>query len=381
MRIAFISTLSHLPWGGSELLWYRTAVYAKEQGHDVMVSVYNNKPETKKITELKIKKIKIHKWVRFENKNDKISSKLLNYLKRNLFKPDKSFHGLCEYNPDIICISQASTFDAGEKVNIGLQRFITKIDKPFIFICQNNADLGFVPSLEVRWKIHDLFLKAKKVLFVSKRNYEVAKRQLASDIFNYFIISNPVNISDLSVKKFPDENIYYLAQVAALTCSHKGQDYLLNILSQKKWKNRNWILNLYGEGGDKEYLFDLIKYYDLQDRVKINGHAEDIDQIWKKNHILILPSLGEGTPLALQEAMLSGRTSVVTDVGGNSELVIDNETGFLCQAPSVKLFDETLERAWQNKHKWKEMGEKAFFYAKSRIDLTPEKTLLDILSK
>jgi glycosyltransferase involved in cell wall biosynthesis len=45
-----------------------------------------------------------------------------------------------------------------------------------------------------------------------------------------------------------------------------------------------------------------------------------------------MASSGEGKPLALTEAMLCGRPAVVTDVGGNAELVSDRVTGFVTQS-------------------------------------------------
>jgi glycosyltransferase involved in cell wall biosynthesis len=58
--------------------------------------------------------------------------------------------------------------------------------------------------------------------------------------------------------------------------------------------------------------------------------------------------------------MLSGRTAVATDVGGNAELIKDNLTGFIAKAANFSAFDEALDRAWLSKDKWIEMGENAF---------------------
>ncbi len=225
-----------------------------------------------------------------------------------------------------------------------------------------------------------LFKHSTSVIFVSLRNLEVAERQLCQKLINAKVLSNPVNLNNPNILDYPESNIINFGIVASLTCSHKGQDFLFQILSSEKWLNRNWILNLYGIGPDENYLKQLALYYQIHDRVFFYGHIDDIESVWLKNHIFLLPSLGEGTPLALVEASLSGRPAVVTDVGGNETITIDNETGFLCSAPTVKLFDDTLERAWNNKHEWKEMGEKAFYNAINKIDLTPDKTLLELLT-
>ena len=49
----------------------------------------------------------------------------------------------------------------------------------------------------------------------------------------------------------------------------------------------------------------------------------------------------------------------MTDVAGNRELVRDNVNGFLAKAPTVELFDEAMNRAWENRHRLQEIGEAA----------------------
>lgn len=80
----------------------------------------------------------------------------------------------------------------------------------------------------------------------------------------------------------------------------------------------------------------------------------------QQNHILLMPSYYEGMPIALIEAMLCGRTAVATDVGGNAEVLTDNETGFISPGVNTDSFEKALEEAWQNKENWQEMGEMAY---------------------
>ena len=139
-------------------------------------------------------------------------------------------------------------------------------------------------------------------------------------------------------------------------------------------KQRNWNLNLYGQGPDEKYLQKLSRFYGLDDKVFFHGHVTGIDTIWKKNHIHILPSLGEGTPLALIESMLCGRAAITTDVGGNAEYAVDGKSAFIMDYPTLPALSRILERAWSEKNNWKQMGMVARESILSKYDLCAEKT-------
>jgi glycosyltransferase involved in cell wall biosynthesis len=118
----------------------------------------------------------------------------------------------------------------------------------------------------------------------------------------------------------------------------------------------------------------------MTNRVNFYGYVNDIRQVWANNHIQLMPSISEGTPLALQEAMLCGRTAVITDVGGNADLVgLNGERGFLANAPSIRSFSEAMEHAWLHRENWQTLGFNAHHYVSDRVDQNPETKLLQYL--
>jgi glycosyltransferase involved in cell wall biosynthesis len=46
----------------------------------------------------------------------------------------------------------------------------------------------------------------------------------------------------------------------------------------------------------------------------------------------------------------------VTDVAGNTELLEDGISGFVAAAPTVQHLDDAMERAWEQRARWQEMG-------------------------
>ena len=87
--------------------------------------------------------------------------------------------------------------------------------------------------------------------------------------------------------------------------------------------------------------------------------------------MLVLPSRYEGLPLVLVDAMRCGRPAVVTDVGGNAELCVDGETGFVAPSATVACFGQTLQRAWDARAGWPRLGEAARARVESLVPKDP----------
>ena len=373
MRIAFFSTLTNAPWGGSEVLWSKTAKYMASQGNSVLafVKYWNN--ESEQITELKRADVEIQYVKSVEGRT--LFSKIATKFQDIIFGEKKVFNALLLWNPDFIFFSQGHSYDLGYFSDKQLQT-ILNTSVPYALICQNNSDYNFVPETIVRERIKKIYIRATNIFFVSARNKRSAEKIVCCELENACLVSNSFSLSAINIIPFPSTlTTIQFACVARLRCSHKGQNLLFDILSQPKWLVRDWVLNLYGSGEDEFYLKELAGYLGISNKVIFHGHTNKVIDIWVKNHILLLASFGEGIPLALQEAMLCGRTAVVTDVGGNAELIEEGSTGWLAEGTTFFAFDKALERAWTNKKDWEQLGKNAFKKAIELIDLTPEITL------
>jgi len=72
---------------------------------------------------------------------------------------------------------------------------------------------------------------------------------------------------------------------------------------------------------------------------------------------------------------------VVTDVGGNTEWVSEPTNGFVAAAPTLRSLRGTLERAWDARLDWPEIGRRARDRAISKRDPDPAGTLFKLLKK
>ncbi|WP_133273813.1 glycosyltransferase [Hymenobacter radiodurans] len=370
MRIAFVSLMRVLPWGGSEELWFKAAKLALADGHTVSTLTQKWETVPDKIKEL-----------RFLGADNYFYYKPQFSIAERLAIKLKVKSSTGEIVPtvvaDVYVISNGTTWDFVQHRMV-IENILSQ-GKPYILINQHNYEHGNIVTGLNRDYAIKVVQHASMNFFVAKRNMETAERQLAHFINSAQIISNPVNIAVKAVKPYVTSSQLQIACVARIDCDYKGQDILLQALATHKWRDRNYHLSLYGTGPHLNHLQHLIYLYELQAKVSIKGHVNDIDKIWEENHILVLPSISEGTPLALVEAMLCGRTALVTDVGDNAQYIIDGVTGFLSSTASVKCVSLDLERLWENRENIQEMGRKAFEHASGITDLHPEKTLIKFI--
>jgi glycosyltransferase involved in cell wall biosynthesis len=84
-----------------------------------------------------------------------------------------------------------------------------------------------------------------------------------------------------------------------------------------------------GQGEEEESLKQLADDLGIADQVKFIGLRFDLPEIYPLFDVFLLTSFSEGISITLLEAMASGVSAVVTDVGGNREVVVEGETGYL----------------------------------------------------
>jgi glycosyltransferase involved in cell wall biosynthesis len=342
-------------WGGSEELWHRVANFAIDNQQKVTICVKYWERRHVKIDELERREAKI-----IERKINKKSSlffrginKALSFFGAYSIKSNEWSWIECENSKHII-ISLGGPHDFLQ--HPGLIKILNKESLSYSVIQQFNFE-NIIYNASERKLVDQFYSKSDHAYFVSKRNLEVTERSICKKLENACVISNPANLSELELIPFPQQmDVINFACVARLDCMFKAQDILLSVLGNEKWLNRNWKLNFYGEGKDFEYLIELVNFYGLNSRVNFHGHVSDVENIWKYNHILILPSLAEGTPLALIEAMVCGRPGIVSDVGGNAELIRDDINGFVFPVSNLMQCDLGMERAWQQRELWKLLG-------------------------
>jgi len=361
------------PWGGSEELWSRTALAALEQKHSVLASVYQWKQLPAPLQELQAKGAELHLRPLY---SPRLEVRLRRRVQVALGTLTPLKKALDAFHPDIICVNQGGNFDLAHME--WLRNYLLRQEIPFCIVC-HNYDPNQLPNTDERQAAREVFTKAQRVFFVSNEQAHVTQRQLVHILSNAELVKNPVNLSRTNLLSWPTEVVPQFAIVAGLYIDRKGHDVALEALSQAKWLDRRWHLHLYGTGPDQSYIEELVTFLKLTERVTLHGNVNDIESIWRQNHLLLVPSRREAAPLVIMEAMLCGRPIVTTAVGSAAEWINAAHAGFVAAAATVPLFDAALEQAWEAQNSWRTIGKQAYAWALDTVDSAAGTTFLNRL--
>ena len=105
----------------------------------------------------------------------------------------------------------------------------------------------------------------------------------------------------------------------------KGQTYLLEAIARIP----EATLVLVGDGPDRAQLETQARELEICDRVRFLGYREDVADLLASCDVFVLPSLFEGLPLSVLEAMAAGKPVIATKIEGTTEAIVDGETGLL----------------------------------------------------
>jgi glycosyltransferase involved in cell wall biosynthesis len=373
MKIAYVSTLKSSSWGGSEELWYKSAKEALKKNHIVGVFVYKWKNDAQQITELINSGAIIFRRKKFQKFLTRMIIKLFNSFLHKMplfYNPYKS---IFSFKPDLIVITDGSTYYTANDPS--LVQILKEYRGKYIIICQGNTAYHFPEDREAAIQ---LFENSKEIIFVSENNRKLALHQLGFNLSKTSLIQNPCNLSTYEIRPLPSNKggIINCAIIGRLCTSDKGQDIVIAMMAEEFWRKSNLHIYIYGKGNDRSHLQALIKFYDVAEKVSLEGFSE-IEEVWERNHCLLLPSIQEGTPLTLLEALVIGRICVVTDVGGNSEWIEDNINGFIAEAPTQKLISRKMKMAVGEYARWDEIASEAHTSAIKKLDFNPGLTLLN----
>ncbi|MCL5057638.1 MAG: glycosyltransferase family 4 protein [Actinobacteria bacterium] len=127
-----------------------------------------------------------------------------------------------------------------------------------------------------------------------------------------------------------------LVGTVARLAPQKGLKYLLNAASLLSARGEELSFVIVGDGPLRKELEKEVSDLDLPGRVFFTGQRRDVDRLMPCFDVFVLPSVSEGLPLTILEAMAAGRPVVSTRVGGIPEVIEEGVSGLLVDPGDIE---------------------------------------------
>ena len=129
----------------------------------------------------------------------------------------------------------------------------------------------------------------------------------------------------------------------------KGHDIMLKALSKLTGQYPQLKLLLIGEGQEYKNLKKIVEEEKLEQHVFFCGYQKNVGDYYTAVDLVVLPSLSEGLPNVVLEAMVLGKPVLATKVGGVPEIIEHDVNGWLVEAGSSKALEQQIRKLLHDK--------------------------------
>ena len=313
MRIAILSFLFPPKWvAGTEIASYNIAKYLARRGHEIHVIASLDKSLPKESRE---EGFYIHRVKCLGIRYFGIPSFWLIALPC-----------LKKINPDIVHV---------QNTMIGMTGFLSKmlLRKPYIVFAQ--GDDIYHPWLFVKLSSRLVFRQASAVIALTEHMKREMQKIQNREVL---VIPNGVDLemfesttlSGIARSKVELSETAKIILFVGRLNPVKGLTTLMKAMKLISPKYAQANLVLVGKGEERQHLQEMVKEFGLSSRVSFIGEVPNtkIPEYMSASDVFVLPSLSEGFPVTIPEAMAAGLPIVTTNVRGLPEIVRDGENGF-----------------------------------------------------
>ncbi len=126
----------------------------------------------------------------------------------------------------------------------------------------------------------------------------------------------------------------------------KNIPIFLKAFAELRLKHKNLKGLLVGDGPDFANIKTMCNSLQISNDILMTGYRQDATDLLQCLNLYVLCSLSEGTSMSLLEAMASGILAIVTNVGGNPELITHHENGWVIPSESTEDLIEAINLAY-----------------------------------
>ena len=319
-----LQVIPHFDIGGAEAMCKHLSIALKKHGHEVkIVSLYDL--STRNTADLEAEGFEISYLGKKSGLDFSTIKKLKTIIK--------------EFRPDVI----HSHLHA-----LKYAYFASSKNVPIVHTIHSVAQYD---SHGVSRVLNKLFLSSGRVKFVALSK---AVQKTIVDTYRIDAEQVPVVLNGIPIDHYYPKHNYELhspATIANVASFQpvKNQIELLKAVMILQSKGVECELFLYGDGEKRAEIEEFIKQNELDTVVHLCGFRDDIPEKLAESDIFVLPSLFEGIPLSLIEAMATAMPIVASNVGGIPDMINDGENGLLCEpiaqsiAEKIQLFVSSVD--------------------------------------
>lgn len=213
------------------------------------------------------------------------------------------------------------------------------------------------------------------LITINQEDYEVAKKFHAKSVYKtngigidtekFICAPNPSYIRN--ELRLAEKDIVLLSVGELIP----RKNHIVIIKALNKIANPRIHYVIAGEGDYRKVIEQVITDCDLKQNVHLLGYRRDINQLCNSSDIFVLPSLQEGLSVALMEAMACGKSTIVSSIRGNVDLIDENKGGLYSNPEDVNGFAKAITRLAYNENERIQFGQynqrKVFKYSIDRV--------------
>jgi L-malate glycosyltransferase len=148
----------------------------------------------------------------------------------------------------------------------------------------------------------------------------------------------------------------------------KGHECLLRALAVLRDQQQSLTMLLVGDGPERASLEKLAQELGLgPDRLRFLGYRADVSDLLSAADLFVLPSLTEGLPLSVLEAMAHALPVVATPVGGIPEVITDGQDGLLVPVNQPEELARVLSDLLRDSARRQSLGETGYRHVRDRF--------------
>ena len=203
-----------------------------------------------------------------------------------------------------------------------------------------------------------LLFKKSYILVQNKHDFDFVKKKLPNKN-NILLPASGVDTNKFLQTKEPKGNVIFL--FASRIIKDKGIIELIEATKQLKSQKKKFELYIAGSPDfqNKSTISHVqLKTWESLGYIRYLGLVKDMEQLYKKVHVGILPSYREGLPKSLLEAASSGKPIITTDVPGCNEIVKNEFNGLIVPPKDSNELMKAMKKLILNKKLRISMGKK-----------------------